>query len=180
MKIGMTAQYVDVTAPAGDHPPLRAFSRSLPMALLRCRESVMSRFRPMLRQHGISEQQWRILRALDSDGPMRAGDLATDTLLSTPSVSRLLKSLTAKRLIRRDTSPEDLRAARITITDKGRRLVHRIAPLSEAIYAEISSTIGARSLDQLYRSLEASTIRLALDTDPIGQPRADAEPDVSD
>ena len=156
----MTAE-IAVAAEAGqDGMPLRAFSRSLPMALLRCRESVMSRFRPMLREHGISEQQWRILRALTSDGPMRAGDLAADTLLSTPSVSRLLKSLAAKRMIRRGTSTEDLRAARITITDKGRRLVEAIAPLSEAIYAEISATIGARALDDLYRSLTTTTLRL--------------------
>ncbi|MGM3243097.1 hypothetical protein ACS2VP_27140, partial [Bacillus cereus group sp. Bc237] len=43
---------------------LRAFSRSLPMALLRSRESVMVRFRPMLRAHGLTEQQWRVLRAM--------------------------------------------------------------------------------------------------------------------
>lgn len=120
----------------------------------------MSRFRPMLREHGISEQQWRILRALISEGPMRASDLATDTLLSSPSVSRLLKSLAARQLIRRATSAADLRAARITITDKGRRLVDEIAPLSEAIYADISTAIGARQLDALYRMLADTTSRL--------------------
>src|SRR5690606_10686542 len=102
---------------------LRAFSRSLPMALLRCRDAVLARFRPMLREHGISEQQWRILRALDSDGPMRASDLAADTLLSLPSLSRLLKTLADRRLIRRNPSADDQRAVTITITDKGRRLV---------------------------------------------------------
>jgi hypothetical protein len=44
--------------------PMREFSRSLPMALLRAREAVMRQFRPSLRQHGLTEQQWRILRAL--------------------------------------------------------------------------------------------------------------------
>jgi homoprotocatechuate degradation regulator HpaR len=139
---------------------LRAFSRSLPMALLRCREAVMARFRPTLRQHGISEQQWRILRALASDGPMRAGDLAAATLLSAPSVSRLLKSLSARGLIRRAASTDDLRATRITITAKGRRLVEQIAPLSEAIYADIAAAVGARDLDDLYRMLADATSRL--------------------
>ena len=146
--------------PGPDHSRLRAFSRSLPMALLRCRDAVMARFRPMLREHGISEQQWRILRALTSGGTMRASDLAADTLLSSPSVSRLLKSLAARQLIRRATSADDLRAARITITARGRRLVDEIAPLSEAIYADIATAVEVRRLDDLYRMLADTTSRL--------------------
>lgn len=139
---------------------LRAFSRSLPMALLRCREAVMARFRPMLRQHGLSEQQWRVLRALSAAGPLRAGDLAQRTLLSSPSVSRLLKSLSERQLIRRAASADDLRAATVSITPKGRRLVARIAPRSEQIYAGIGGAIGPRELDELYALLDDATRRL--------------------
>ena len=46
--------------------PMREFSRSLPMSLLRAREAVMRQFRPSLRRHDLTEQQWRILRALAS------------------------------------------------------------------------------------------------------------------
>lgn len=117
----------------------------------------MARFRPMLRTYGVSEQQWRILRALNAGGPMRPSDLAVDTLLSAPSLSRLLKSLEARQLIRRASSPDDLRAVRITITVKGRRLVAKISPLSEAIYSDIAAALGARELDQLYRRLTDAT-----------------------
>jgi homoprotocatechuate degradation regulator HpaR len=150
---------------------LRAFSRSLPMALLRCRDTVMARFRPMLRDHGVSEQQWRILRALDSGGPMRASDLAQQTLLSAPSVSRLLKSLSERQLIQRTSSAHDLRASRITITAKGRRLVERLAPLSEAIYAEIGRVLGSEELDHLYSILAVATARLSAGSEP--EARAD-------
>ncbi len=139
---------------------LRAFSRSLPMALLRCREAVMSRFRPLLRQHGLSEQQWRILRALSAAGPLRAGNLAQSTLLSSPSLSRLLKSLSERELIRRTASADDLRAATISISAKGRRLVARIAPQSEVIYAGIGGDIGSAELDDLYALLDDATRRL--------------------
>ena len=48
---------------------MRPFDRSLPMALLRAREAVMSRFRPLLHAHGVTEQQWRVIRALvEADG----------------------------------------------------------------------------------------------------------------
>ena len=44
--------------------PMREFSRSLPMSLLRAREAVMRQFRPSLRNHGLSLS--RILRDLEA------------------------------------------------------------------------------------------------------------------
>lgn len=145
----------------------------------------MARFRPMLRKHGVSEQQWRILRALTSAGPLRAGDVAERTLLSSPSVSRLLKSLAERQLIRRTASTDDLRATTITITAKGRRLVERIAPLSEAIYADIGRAIGAGDLDRLYGLLGDATRRLgpapiASGDDPDDDPGDDPGDDPDD
>src|SRR5438105_334324 len=49
---------------AGSRQPLRPFSQSLPMALLRAREAVMRHFRPSLQAAGLTEQQWRTMRAL--------------------------------------------------------------------------------------------------------------------
>ncbi len=43
---------------------IRPFAHSLPMRLLRVREALMQNFRPHLLAHGMSEQQWRIVRAL--------------------------------------------------------------------------------------------------------------------
>src|SRR5690606_29016261 len=52
--------------PSRTHVRMREFSKSLPMSLLRAREAVMLRFRSSLRMFNITEQQWRILRALTS------------------------------------------------------------------------------------------------------------------
>src|ERR1700751_1542936 len=56
--------------------PMRDFSRSLPMLLLRAREAVMRQFRPSLRSHGLTEQQWRILRALAAIDAIEVTELA--------------------------------------------------------------------------------------------------------
>ena len=56
--------------------PMRDFSRSLPMSLLRAREAVMRQFRPSLRNHGLTEQQWRILRALTAVDAIEVTELA--------------------------------------------------------------------------------------------------------
>jgi len=164
-----------MTAPMTESRPLRAFARSLPMTLLRAREAVMSRFRPLLRAHGLSDQQWRVLRALDADGPQRASDLSVATLLSGPSLSRLLPGLESRRLLRRRAHPEDQRATRISITPEGSRLVATIAPASEAIYAEIAAAVGETSLETLYRLLDETTERIGPGSCPdVGASAPDA------
>ena len=72
-------------------PKLRDFQRNLPMALLRARESVMGQFRPNLRKHDITEQQWRVVRALYGHDGMEITALSEQTLLLMPSLTRILK-----------------------------------------------------------------------------------------
>src|SRR5215472_17028357 len=124
------------------HVALRDFSRSLPMALMRAREATMRYFRPSLRLHGVSEQQWRVLRALASGDQLEAMALARVTFLLPPSLSRILRDLAARGLIERRADSADLRRSFITISSSGRDLIARQAPASEAGYAEITRRFG--------------------------------------
>jgi len=142
--------------------PMRDFGHSLPMALLKAREAVMTRFRPMLREHDVTEQQWRVLRALAESQEMEVTELARRSFILSPSLSRILQNLEARALVRRRTVREDQRRALICITAKGKRLFERVAPHSEAHYADITSAFGDRKLESLYRllgDLEASLNR---------------------
>ena len=107
--------------------PMREFSRSLPMSLLRAREAVMRHFRPSLRNHGLTEQQWRILRALASIDAIEVTELAHVAFLLGPSLSRILRDLEARHLIER----------------------------REAIYDAITRRYGARKLAELQDMLGA-------------------------
>ena len=137
------------------HVPMREFSRSLPMSLLRAREAVMRHFRPSLRHHGLTEQQWRILRALASVDTIEVTELARVAFLLGPSLSRILRDLEARRLIERKTAKADLRRGVVSISAKGVRLIEAVAPSSEAIYAAITDRYGARKLAQLQDMLLA-------------------------
>jgi homoprotocatechuate degradation regulator HpaR len=133
---------------------LRSFDESLPMALMRAREAVMRWFRPILAEHDLTEQQWRVLRALDDvDNPITVGQLADRTFLLGPSLSRMLVTLEERGLISRAADSGDARRSKTTITAAGRRLVAAIAPRSEIVYDEISAQLGAQDLDQLYELL---------------------------
>jgi homoprotocatechuate degradation regulator HpaR len=129
--------------------PMREFSRSLPMSLLRAREAVMRQFRPSLRNHGLTEQQWRILRALTAVETIEVTELARVAFLLGPSLSRILRDLEARHLIERRTAKADLRRGVVSISPKGLKLIEAVAPNSEAIYAEITSRFGARKLAEL-------------------------------
>jgi homoprotocatechuate degradation regulator HpaR len=135
--------------PATTRVRLRDFSRSLPMALLRAREAVMRHFRASLRAHDLTEQQWRVLRALSSVGEIEIADLARSTFLLGPSLSRILRDLEPRGLIRRRTPASDQRRSLIAIAPAGLALMEIIAPQSEAIYAEITRRFGAERLAQL-------------------------------
>jgi homoprotocatechuate degradation regulator HpaR len=134
---------------AGRRVPMRDFSRSLPMSLLRAREAVMRQFRPSLRQHGLTEQQWRILRALAAVDAIEVTELAHVAFLLGPSLSRILRDLEARGLIERKVAKADLRRAVVSISAKGIKLIEAVAPSSEAIYAAITKRYGARKLAEL-------------------------------
>ena len=108
---------------------MRPFEESLPMALLRGREAAMQRFRPILAEHDLTEQQWRTLRALSSNhAPIDVGKVAETTFLLGPSLSRILTNLDDRGLITRSTDPTDQRRTLVSLTVTGIELVNKIAP----------------------------------------------------
>jgi len=129
---------------------IRDFSESLPMALLRAREAVMTRFRPNLRRYNVTEQQWRVLRALAAAADeVEATRLADMVMLLPPSLSRILKDLIARDLIVRRTPETDLRRSLVSLSPEGKALIAKVAPSSEAIYAEIERLYGSEALGEL-------------------------------
>ena len=115
----------------------------------------MARFRPMLRSHGVTEQQWRVVRALADYEPIDAGDLARRSFLLAPSLTRILQFLEGEGLVRRSADSSDQRRSLLSLTANGRRLFDQVAPDSAALYDEIEAEFGGEKLSMLYELLEA-------------------------
>lgn len=124
------------------------------MALLRAREAVMIYFRTLHRHAGISEQQWRTLRALYDSPPVDVSTLADRTYLQMPSLSRILRGLHSQGLVERREHKGDQRRSFVTISNAGRKLIASEAPVSEQQYGAICARFGEKNLKQLYRLLE--------------------------
>ncbi len=133
-----------------DSDAIRDFQHSLPMELLKAREAAMARFRPMLRGHGLTEQQWRVIRTLAAYGNIDASELARRSFLLAPSLTRILQHLQREKLVKRSNDKNDQRRSVLVLTGKGKKLFSRVGPDSELLYANIERSFGIKKLEALY------------------------------
>ena len=94
-------------------------SRSLPIALIRVREGVMSPIRVILAETGITEQQWPVLRVLAESGSMDTKTLANRSSLLLPSLTRIAATMRDKGLITQTRDDADRRRQLLAITPAG-------------------------------------------------------------
>ena len=146
---------------------VRPFRQSLPMLLMRARETVMSRFRPHLRSHGVTEQQWRILRVLAEHHQVELLELSARCLIQPPSLSRTVPALVERGLVNRELHPEDHRRVLVSLTGEGQELFDTMAAESARIYAEIEAELSAAGLMEIYSMLSDLV-------DVLGAPESDA------
>ncbi len=133
---------------------LEKTNRSLPIVLLRARESVMAHFRPMLAEHGLTEQQWRVLRVLSEAGELDASHLAHHACILPPSLTRMLKTLEANGWIVGRRDKNDGRRMLFSATEEGLRFIATVSPKGAAIYEEIVDAFGEEKLRQLVDLLD--------------------------
>jgi homoprotocatechuate degradation regulator HpaR len=135
--------------------PLRFSRRNLPMLLLRAREGVLAHFRPILKAHGVTEQQWRIVRVLmEEAGPLEPRQLVELCCISSPSLAGILARMDELGLVTRERVGHDQRRVRVSLTPASRRLAARMAPQIEAVYRDIEAHIGADFTARFYRTLD--------------------------
>ena len=128
--------------------------RNLPRLLLQARESVMAHTRPSLRGHGLSDQQWRVLRVLGEHGTVETGRVAREAYILGPSLTGVLARMERDGLVRRERDPADQRRTVVEATPKGLKLVEKLSHTIEAHYAWMEKSLGKEKLSQLYELLD--------------------------
>ena len=123
-------------------------------ALLRARETMMERYRSALTGHGLTEPQWRVLRALSEAGTLDATRLSERSGVAPPSLSRMLQTLEARGLITVSRDPGDARRARLALTAAGDETVDTVAPDIARSEAAILDAFGTERTRALALALE--------------------------
>jgi len=129
--------------------------RNLPQLMLQAREALMAQFRPILNENGVTEQQWRIIRALLTHGPLEPRQLCELCQISSPSIVGVLLRMEESGLVYRERMADDQRRVSVSVTARGRQLGRRMIPAIEERYASIERQVGVETLQQAYDVLDA-------------------------
>src|SRR5215212_9421326 len=129
--------------------------RNMPQLMLQDREALMAQFRPILNENGVTEQQWRIVRALLIRGPLEPRQLCELCQISSPSIVGVLQRMEEAGLVERERMADDQRRVSVTATPRSRALGRRMIPAIDKRYGEIEQMVGVETLQRAYDVLDA-------------------------
>jgi homoprotocatechuate degradation regulator HpaR len=129
--------------------------RNLPQRFLKARECLMAHFRPILNHFGLTDQQWRILRALDEQEQLEPREICTLCQIHSASMTGVLARMEELGLIERSRMAGDQRRVVVKLSAKGDQLVNEMAPLIDQQYQQIEDALGKDTVDDLFNALEA-------------------------
>ena len=122
---------------------------SLTLSLLQAREAAMRFFRPHLLQHGLTEQQWRVIRLLRQHGELESGQLAPLACILSPSLCGVLARLERDGLVLRRRDPCDQRRSLVSLAPPGEACFESMRGRMEANYRTIEERLGEDKVERL-------------------------------
>ena len=128
--------------------------QSLTLTLLQAREAAMSFFRPSLNEHGLTEQQWRIIRILEQHGEQEIYQLAELACILKPSMTGVLVRMETAGMVHRRKAEQDQRRVLVTLADKGVASFEAMSQCMEANYQRLQDELGDEKLQTLLGLLD--------------------------
>lgn len=115
-----------------------------------------------VRRHGLTSQQTLVLVAVRECAGGSLGGIAARIRMDQPTASRIVMTLTKRKLVRVEEDPGDRRRARIFLTPQGRKLARELQAVAKEIRAasEAGFTAGEqRTLRRLLHGVIANIER---------------------
>ena len=128
----------------------------LPALLAQASHLISSEFHAVVRQHGVSVNEWRVLATLASaerGAAYATGELAQITVTKQPTLSRLLDRLLEAGLVKRWDQDGDRRFTLVAITPKGLKLVRGLITAARAHEQRVLEPFGLEKAEALKRTL---------------------------
>lgn len=127
------------------------YERAFMIELLRLRDGMKEQFKPILKNHGMTDQNWRILKVVVDFGPIEVTQISRAAVIPPASLSRILPKMEAAKLVVRSVNPDDMRRTMIEATPKGRSMHASIAPLMREAYIKVAKLLDIGLLQDLDR-----------------------------
>ena len=129
--------------------PFRSPAHEATVGLMRTADLIRRQAAALIEPHGITLQQFNVLRILRGAGDegLPTLEVAERMIEQTPGVTRLLDRLEAKELVRRQRCPKDRRQHLCWITNKGLSLLERLDIVTDNAHEEALK--GLRQKDRV-------------------------------
>lgn len=123
--------------------------------LIGAKEAVIAPLRPILREHNVTEPQWRVLRIINDHGATDATSIAQAGFLRAPSVTRILRELEDRKLVKRKPDSHDRRRVLVELEPAGRDLVAVMSASMVGILDSYSRRFGPDRIEKITSDLRA-------------------------
>ncbi len=146
-----------------------AAGQSLVMQLIRAREAMMHRLRPLFRTADITEQQFRVMRMLGETQEVDMQRLARLCCIHAPSLSRIIPKLAARGFVTRVPGETDHRRIGVRLTREGHELVRTLGAEVLEAYGGLIEEIGPDCVTDACQALGTIIDRLGGDMAAIAE-----------
>ncbi|WP_434573669.1 homoprotocatechuate degradation operon regulator HpaR [Pseudomonas sp. Z1-29] len=128
--------------------------QSLTLTLLQAREAAMAFFRPSLNQHGLTEQQWRVIRILSQHDELEINRLAELACILKPSMTGVLVRMEAAGMVVRRKAEQDQRRVLVRLAPQGQACFDSMSQSMEENYQRLQGRLGEEKLQTLLGLLD--------------------------
>lgn len=125
----------------------------LPALLAQASELISGEFHRVVRAHGLSVAEWRVLATLSGGHTLTTGRLAQVSLIKGPTLTRMLDRLVARAQVQRRGDAADRRITRVCITLDGQRTVSALIELAREHEARVLAPFGLQQAEALKATL---------------------------
>ena len=136
--------------------PFSSVTQEAALALMRTADMVRRAVATLVEPHGITPQQYNVLRILRGAGErgLPTLEIADRMIEQTPGITRLIDRLETKKLVIRERCPNDRRQVFCRITPGGLRLLGRLDAPMQTSEKHTLAVLTEKELAQLIALLD--------------------------
>ena len=106
-------------------------------------------FRPSLKEHGLTEQQWRVVRILHEQGPIEILKLADLACILAPSMTGVVSRMQNSGLVVKRKVHHDQRIVLVDLTVAGLACFESMSARMNDSYLRLQGQLGEEKLEVL-------------------------------
>lgn len=136
--------------------PFMSRAQEATVAIMRTADVLRRRVAAVTEPHGITPQQYNVLRILRGarGEPLATLEIGNRLIERMPGTTRLLDRLEEKALVRRERSAEDRRLVHCWITEEGLALLARLDEALDAVDNASAAVLSGPEIEALIDALE--------------------------